>query len=156
MSTDHHLAAGNAKELNVTMTPTDLVRSFYTDVWNRRDYRVAHEIIDADFRFRGSLGPEKRGLEGFLEYVDAVHAALGNYTCTIEDIVHSENRVTARMTFRGKHRAEFFGVAPTGRDIEWAGAAFFSVVEGKLSELWVLGDVDSVKQQLGAAMSGHF
>ncbi|MBV7393141.1 ester cyclase [Mameliella sediminis] len=138
------------------MTPKDLVERFYADVWNRRDHDTARDIIASDFRFRGSLGPEKRGLAGFLDYVDDVHAALGNYTCTIEDMVCTGDRVAARMTFRGKHRGTFFGVAPTHKEIEWAGAAFFTIAKGKLSELWVLGDVDAVKRQLGAVPGSPF
>ncbi len=136
--------------------PKALVESFYADVWNKCDFEVAHEIISADFRFRGSLGPEKKGIDGFLEYVSAVHAALGNYTCTINDLVIADGRVAARMTFRGIHQAEFFGVAATNKEIEWSGAAFFTVTEDKLSHLWVLGDVDAVRQQLGASSVGHF
>ncbi|MBK5923726.1 hypothetical protein CCR90_07985 [Rhodovulum sulfidophilum] len=140
----------------MTATSTKLVESFYNDVWNKRDFRVAHEIISTDFRFRGSLGPEKRGIDGFLEYVEAVHKALENYTCVIEDLVCSEDRAAARMIFRGTHQSEFFGVSCTGKDIEWAGAAFFGVSDGKLSKLWVLGDLDAVKQQLGAPTVGRF
>ncbi|WP_217352051.1 ester cyclase, partial [Ruegeria sp. HKCCA6837] len=136
--------------------PKTLVESFYADVWNRRDFDVAHDIIAADFGFRGSLGSEKKGIDGFLEYVDAVHAALGNYTCIINDLVLTDDRVAARMTFRGTHQAEFFGVAATKREIEWAGAAFFTLSGNKLSQLWVLGDVDAVKQQLGASSVGQF
>ena len=47
------------------MTPADLVRSFYADVWNRQDHQVAERIISPNFRFRGSLGPEKHGFPDF-------------------------------------------------------------------------------------------
>lgn len=137
-------------------SPKALVESFYADVWNRRDRVRAHEIIASDFRFRGSLGPEKRGVAGFLAYVDAVHAALGDYTCHIKDLIETPQRVAARMLFRGIHQAEFFGVPATHRTIEWAGAAFFTIREGQLAELWVLGDVDAIKAQLGEASRPDF
>ena len=140
----------------MTATSTKLIESFYNDVWNKRDFRVAHEIISTDFRFRGSLGPVKRGIGGFLEYVEAVHRALGNYTCIIEDLVCSDDRAAARMVFRGTHQSEFFGISRTGKNIEWAGAAFLGLSDGKLSRLWVLGDLDAVKQQLGAPADCRF
>jgi steroid delta-isomerase-like uncharacterized protein len=133
-----------------------LVERFYNDVWNRRDAQTAHRILAEDFRFRGSLGPEKRGISDFLGYVEAVHTALAEYTCVIEDLIHTQDRVAARMVFRGVHQAEFFGVPATGRKIEWAGAAFFTIHGEKLAALWVLGDVDSVKQQLGAVGGTSF
>ncbi|GKX32466.1 MAG: hypothetical protein MnENMB40S_00840 [Rhizobiaceae bacterium MnEN-MB40S] len=40
--------------------------------------------------------------------------------------------------------------------IEWSGAAFFTVRQEQLAELWVLGDVDAVKRQLGPAATSDF
>jgi len=45
----------------------------------------------------------------------------------------------------------FFGMPPTGREIVWTGAAFFHIIGLQIVSLWVLGDVDAVKRQLGAA-----
>ncbi len=134
-------------------TPKEIVECFYHEVWNNADEHAAREILDENFRFRGSLGPEKRGQDGFISYMRSIHEALRNYRCIIEDIVTTETRVTARMTFKGTHQAKFFDVEATGREIMWAGAAFFTIVDGRILELWVLGDIDSVKQQLGSTAS---
>lgn len=85
-----------------------------------------------------------------------IHAALGAYTCTIDDLVVTGDSVAARMTFEGRHRGDFFGVAPAGKTVRWAGASFFRMAEDRIAELWVLGDVDSVKQQLGGDASDSF
>ena len=125
-----------------------LVESFYFEVWNKRNHREAHAILADDFMFRGSLGDEKKGVDGFLEYVDAVHTALGDYECVINDLVVDAGKVAARMTFQGIHQDIFFGVKPTHKKIEWGGAAFFEVRQSKIQSLWVLGDIDSIKSQL--------
>lgn len=117
------------------MSPSELVEAFYSDVWNRQDLNVAHKILSPEFRFRGSLGAEKHGVEGFLEYHSAVHAALGNYTCTIKNLICMDDRIAVRLITRGMHRAELFGIAATGKEIEWAAAAFFKSLDGQLSEL---------------------
>ena len=140
----------------MTPTPKTLVERFYHEVWNRADEDVAREILVEDFRFRGSLGPEKVGRDGFIDYMRSIHVALADYTCIIEDLVATENRAAARMIFKGVHQAEFFGVAATGREIAWAGAAFFEIAEGRIAALWVLGDIDSVKAQLGEGASSSF
>jgi predicted ester cyclase len=128
-----------------------LVRRFYAEVWDAHDHAAAPSILDPDFRFRGSLGAEKRGIAGFFEYVDGIHAALGDYRCEIVDAVEAGDRVAARMRFHGLHRDPFMGFAPTGRRVEWAGAAFFTVARGRIAALWVLGDLDALKSQLAAA-----
>lgn len=132
----------------MSRAPVELVERFYDVVWNKADEAEARRILDADFRFRASLGPELRGPDGFISYLRSVHAALENFVCIIDDVVATENRVAARMSFRGRHRAKFFGAAPTGQEIRWNGAAFFTVSGGKITELWVLGDVDAVKRQV--------
>ena len=119
------------------MTNRDLVGRFYAELWDRWDKAVAWEILAGDFLFRGSLGAERTGIEGFLDYVDQVRGALGGYRSDMGEMVD--------------HQAELFGVPPTGRRISWNGAAFFGFRNGRISSLWVLGDVDAVKNQLGIA-----
>ena len=44
------------------------------------------------------------------------------------------------------------GYPPTGRHIEWIGAAFFTGDENKLRDIWVLGDLDSLRGQLSSGV----
>jgi steroid delta-isomerase-like uncharacterized protein len=132
----------------MSASPKELVERFYNEVWNRADESAARDILDADFRFRGSLGHERRGQDGFIEYMRSIHKALGNYVCVIEELIATDDRAAARMIFKGQHQANFLGVEATGREIKWAGAAFFRTNGKRITELWVLGDIDSIKQQL--------
>ncbi len=138
------------------ISPKTLVERFYYEVWNRADAAVAREILHPEFRFRGSLGPERRSPEGFIDYMQAIHSALADYTCTIDDLVVSEYRAAARMTFSGRHRARLFDAEPTHRQVRWAGAAFFATNDRQIQELWVLGDVDNLKRQLNAPPGASF
>jgi len=86
------------------MTAAALVRRFYDEVWNRADEAVAREILRQDFRFRGSLGPERRGPDGFIDYLRATHRALGGYVCIIDDLIATATAPPRAMTFKGVHR----------------------------------------------------
>ncbi len=136
------------------MNPADLrrlVASFYADIWNRGDLSFVPVLLREDFTFRGSLGAERRGHEGFSEYVRTVRGALGDYRCDILDLVCEGSRAFARMRFSGVHRADFLGHPPSGKRVEWMGAALFtSGDEGRLADLWVLGDVHGLLGQLEA------
>ena len=145
-----------------------LIERFYHEAWNRADEAVAREILHPEFRFRASLeperlgpeqlGPEQLGPEGFVAYMRSVHAALADYRCEIQEIVESGDKreAAAKMRFVGYHQAPFFGVEATGKEVEWAGAAFFKTDGERITELWVLGDIDAVKRQLGAAAEQGF
>ncbi len=111
--------------------PKPLVERFYSEVWNHADEKVAREILDPALSFRGSLGPSRRGVDGFIEYMRSIHSALGDYRCIIEDFIATEQRAAARMRFTGVHRGAFVGVPATGRPITWVGSAFFTMASDR-------------------------
>jgi predicted ester cyclase len=126
-----------------------LVERFYGDVWNRADENAAREILNADIEFRGSIGDALRGLEGFLAYVRRIHSAFAGYRCRIDDLITAGERAAARMTFAGTHQGSLFGETPTRKSVSWAGAAFFTIDGHRISRVWVLGDTESLKRQIG-------
>lgn len=133
------------------MTMRDIVASFYADIWNRGDLSFLAALLAEDFTFRGSLGTGARGHAQFAEYVKSVRGALSDYRCDILDLVGEERRAFARMRFSGLHTGHFLGFAPTGKRVEWAGAALFTLGhDGRIADLWVLGDLHGLTAQLRA------
>jgi steroid delta-isomerase-like uncharacterized protein len=137
-----------------TETQQQLVERFYYKGWNKRDEKVMTEILDENIKFRGALGKKKpRGHEAFLEYMRSAHTALGNHLIEIEDITldPEHQKAAVRIKSRGIHKSDFFGVKGSGHEVAWSNAAFFKfTADGKISELWVLGDIDDLKHQIGA------
>jgi len=127
------------------------VESFYADVWNRHDRSAIPALLRPDVTFRGSLGAVRSGHAAFAAYVDEVHAALGDYRCDVLDLVCEDRRAFARMRFSGVHRGPFLGFAPTGERVAWSGAALFTAdADGLLADVWVLGDLQALHEQLRA------
>jgi predicted ester cyclase len=127
-----------------------ILRRYYEELWNGWNLAIADELIDADIAFRGSLGVTVRGLEGFTRYVTLVRSAFPDFHNTIEDLIAEDDRVAARLTYRGSHRGELFGMAPTGKRVVYTGIAIFRIAGGKIVDGWVSGDTLSLLQQLGA------
>lgn len=124
------------------------VRKFYQKIWNEYDKSVIPEVLHEAITFRGSLGLEKQGHEGFIEYLDWVHNALDDYTCEIDDWVEEGNKVFAWMIFSGFHKNEFLGYPATYRRVRWNGCALFTFEEGRIIDLRVLGDLKGLEEQL--------
>ena len=124
------------------------VQRFYEVLWNAHDLDAIPSILHDDFTFRGSLGDERRGHQGFAEYVNMVHAALGDYRCAIEVLVEEQDKVFAKMSFGGLHRGVFMGYKPSGKHVHWTGCALFTFRGEKVSDLWVLGDLKGLEEQL--------
>ena len=126
------------------------VRRFYETLWNAQDHDAIPSVLHENFTFRGSLGQEKQGHGGFAEYVSMVHKALGDYTYVIEELVAEENKVFAKMTFTGLHRDEFMGYSPTHCQVIWDGRALFTFEGERISDVWVLGDLKNLAEQMKA------
>lgn len=121
---------------------------FYEVLWDAHDRDAIPSVLHENFTFRGSLGQEKRGHAGFAEYVDMVHRALGDYKCIIEDLVAEGDKVFAKMTFTGIHRDEFMGHPPTQKRVSWNGCALFTFDGELVKDVWVLGDLKNLENQL--------
>jgi predicted ester cyclase len=118
-----------------------LVEAFYRRIWNAGELDAAGELLSKDFAFRGSLGLDMTGIPALLDYVRSVRGALADYRCDVLECVAEGSRAFAKMRFCGRHVGVFRGFQPTGRQVEWLGAALFRFEGAAIAELWVLGDV---------------
>ena len=130
------------------MAVRDLVCLFYEKLWNEIDFGIADDILHPDVTFRGSVGVGAAGRQEVCDYVRMVTTALSGYRCDVESLVTEGNRAAARVRFSGLHVGEFLGFPPTGRHVEWIGAAFFIEDEKQLLDIWVLGDLELLRAQL--------
>jgi steroid delta-isomerase-like uncharacterized protein len=126
-----------------------LVEAFYERAWNRWDDGIVDQILAPDFTFRGSLGDERRGRAGWRQYRDVIRAAVPDFDNEVMDLVVAGDRAAARLRYTGHHRGMLLGVPGTGAAISYAGAAFFTAANDVLVSAWVLGDLDSLRRQLG-------
>lgn len=132
------------------MQVEELVRLFYDRFWNEIDLEVADEILHPDVMFRGSVGVGARGRSEVCAYVQMITTALSGYRCDVELLIADGDSAAAKVRFFGLHTGDFLGYAPTGRRVEWIGAAFFAVEENQLRDIWVLGDLESLRPQLAS------
>jgi steroid delta-isomerase-like uncharacterized protein len=130
------------------MSTPRLVKAFYERIWNVGDLSAATELLSDDFLFRGSLGDELQGREAFKNYVRSVRTALADYRCEILECVTEGKHAFAKMRFLGVHVAPFRGHLPTGRAVNWLGAALFRFNDQSIVDLWVLGDLASLDAML--------
>ena len=126
----------------------DLVKLFYEQLWNQKNFEIANEILDEQINFRGSLGSAMVGRAKVCEYVKDVTTALANYHCDIQELVVEGEKASAKVLFKGIHVGEFMGYEPTHKEVSWFGKAFFESQNGILTNVWVLGDIQGLKSKL--------
>ncbi|GAA2586012.1 hypothetical protein GCM10010304_31300 [Streptomyces roseoviolaceus] len=61
------------------------------------------------------------------------------------------DRVCTRWTFHGRHKGDFLGIPPTGKDVTMTGTTVHRCTpDGKIAEGWWEYDRLGLMQQLGA------
>jgi steroid delta-isomerase-like uncharacterized protein len=129
-----------------------LIERYYNQMWNRWDFDLVDQLISPMVKFHGSVGVSVEGLDGFRNYMHFIRSAFPDFHNTLEEMVAEDDRVAARLTYRGTHRGAIFGVAPTGKSITYEGLALSRIDAGKVVEGHVLGNVIHLLGQLGIAV----
>ena len=136
----------------MSATVEALVRRFYDDLWNRFDTTLVPVLLTEDVTLRGALGRHAAGHTAFADYLELVRGAFPDFEQTIDQIVVDAVGGSAfvRLQCRGTHRGPLFGVPATGRRITCEGAARFEIRDGRIADIWLLGDLHSLVRQLRA------
>ncbi len=126
----------------------ELIERFYHELWNQWDDAAVDDVLDADFTFRGSLGQSVQGRDGWRSYRDMIRRGSDDFHNEILELIVADDRAAARLRYTGTHTGPLLNLEPTGRRFSYAGAAFFTASDGRLTSAWVLGDLTSLTGQL--------
>lgn len=127
-----------------------IVVRYYEEIWNQGHLEVCDELIAPDYVNHSALQPGlPPGPEGIKQIVAAVRAAFPDLHYTIEDIVLGGEKAALRVTMRGTHQGEFFGVVPTGRKIEVQEIQIEHLRDGQIVAHWHQIDDLALRRQLG-------
>jgi predicted ester cyclase len=77
-------------------------------------------------------------------------AAFPNFHVTVDDAIADGDKIVVRITNRGTHQGEFFGISPTGREVTFTSIVVFRIADRTIAERWGVLDMFGLLQQLGA------
>jgi steroid delta-isomerase-like uncharacterized protein len=80
-------------------------------------------------------------------------SAFPDLRAEIHDQIAEGDKVVTRKTFHATHKGEFFGVPPSGREINVQVIDILRVVDGKITDHWSGMDMMALMQQIGAGQS---
>ena len=125
-----------------------LVHRFYALMWNLWDDDAVDEVLADDFTFHDSLGAEATGRDGWRRYRDSIRTGAPDFHNELVDLIAYGDRAAARLVFTGHHHGRLADIDPTGREFRYAGAAFFTERDGRISSAWTISDLGSLRRQL--------
>jgi steroid delta-isomerase-like uncharacterized protein len=130
------------------------------DVWDSHDPDSLAKYVAADARVH-SMTPgvvAGSGLEYLKARATSLLKAFPDVKFVIEEVVQQGNRLAARVTLEGTHRADFAGIPATGKRMKVYDFAMYRIADGKITDIWSLIDMQAMRDQLqgGSAAAGHF
>ena len=125
-------------------------RRLVEEALNRGNLDIAAEFIAPDFVDHAPPPGMRHDPAGSKAAAAAFRAAFPDLQVTVEEQVAEVHRVARRMTMRGTHRGELFGVPPTGKRVTMGGLDIVRVEGNRLVEHWANFDQLGLMRQLGA------
>ncbi len=128
-----------------------IARRIIDEAFNSGRLEVADELIASGWIEHDPAIPDPvTGPEGFKRVTGGYRAAFPDLNVTIEHQCAEGDTVCTRWTARGTHQGEFWGVAPTGREVTVSGITMDRIQDGRMVESWTNWDTLGLLQQLGA------
>jgi steroid delta-isomerase-like uncharacterized protein len=126
------------------------ISRFIDEVWNQRAFEVVDQLFAADAVIAESSLPfPTRGPTCVKEGIGAICTAFPDIRVRADDIFAEGDRVAVRWSSSGTHQGEYYGIAPTNRQITVNGMAIYRFAGGKIVEEWMNTDMLGLLKQLG-------
>lgn len=93
-------------------------------------------------------GDEVHGREAVRDYIVSLHSEMFQASPELRSLTVGDGRVALEATFVGKHVAEFAGIPASGKEVRLPYAIFYSVADGKITELRAYFPILALVQQL--------
>ena len=127
-----------------------VVHRLVEDILNAANLGLVDEIISPDFVDHEEFPGLPPGREGLEQAISVFRNAFPDMRITIEgEMVSEGDRVAFHLIWRGTHRGEFMGIAPTERQVEFTSTDIMRVEGGRLAEHWGSTNTFAMMQQLG-------
>lgn len=133
----------------MTQDNAGLVVRFYEAVHNAHDLTVLDTAVDSAVVSRWSGLPEMHSSAELRAALAADLEGFPDHSMVLDQVVADGNDVASRWTYRGTHTGEYYGIPATGRSIVSTVVSFDRIIDGKLTENWVVFDTYDVMRQLG-------
>lgn len=124
------------------------------DAFKAHDLDALDALVADDVAWHGGSFGEITGLEGFKQLVGSFTAAFPDLALELYEVIADRDLVAARWTTTGTQEGEVLGVPATGKRATWTEQPIYRIVDGKVREVWWLGDARGLMQQLGAIPTG--
>ena len=130
------------------MTNKEHVKLYYNELWNKQNKEYIDILFDDSITFHGSLDISVVGKKNFEGYMDTILTGIPNLFHSIVTMVSEDDNIAVRALYNGRHTGKLFEYEASNNKIQYNGASFFKFKDGKIIDIWVLGDLNTLTKQL--------
>jgi predicted ester cyclase len=121
----------------------------YATFWSSGKESLARAALSPDFMDRTLPDGRQQGIAGPIAASAAVHAAIPDIRCDMEQLIVARDRVVVHLNFTGHFTGEFKGIQGRGQSIHFIATDIYRIVDGRIAENWHLEDNLVFFEQLG-------
>jgi steroid delta-isomerase-like uncharacterized protein len=127
-----------------------IVRRNTEEVQGKGDYEVFEQLFAQNFVDHTPQPGRTADRDGARKLYQVLRAAFPDFHAVIHWQAVDGNLVTTFKTYHGTHKGEFFGIAPTGKAIQFETVDAMRVQNGQITDHWGVANLFSLMAQLGA------
>lgn len=118
-----------------------IVRAAFKMTFNQGAPEELGRFFSADVRRHSQASPyAEHGLPALWAHARAVHHACPDGRLELNDAIMAEDLVAFWWTFCGAQNAGSLGFLPVGLAVDLSGSTVVHLADGKIDEIWELGD----------------
>lgn len=80
--------------------------------------------------------------------METILTGIPNLFHSIVSLVDENDQIAVRALYNGRHTGKLFDYEASNNKIQYNGASFFKFRDGKIVDIWVLGDLNTLTKQL--------
>jgi steroid delta-isomerase-like uncharacterized protein len=127
-----------------------VVRQFF-ELLGRHDTERMEQLLvsSTQYSFHPSGMPHMNWNE-HKQLLATITRAFPDLRHDVKDMVAEGDKVAVRLNVTGTHKGELRGIPPSGGKLSLDEMAFLTIIDGRITEGWIISDTMSFMQQIGA------
>jgi len=121
----------------------------YVYATNIMDLDSFDGYVAEDYVEHEPIPGQKPGREGLKEAYKIFAGPFSDAVFVFVDLFCEGDLVFGRGEISGTNDGEFFGIPPTGKEVQWTEMAILRIGDGKILATWFDSDIAGLMQQLG-------
>lgn len=134
----------------------EICRRLLEDAYGKGNLKTLDETLSTGCRLHDPVFPTLQpGPDSLKQHIRNLREAFPDMSCACDDIIAERDEVVIHWTSRGTHRGKFLNCEATNRSIMVSGTTIHRLERGKIVEMWVDWNLQTLLDQIGAGMTGQ-